>query len=103
MVGLLLTILIYALNLFGWNISPLVPIGLFGSFSLKLVDIMAILIILVTAIAVSWYAKKRGQSFWVMLLLGVLISPGVQIIVLLILLGRGKSVQSVASRQQIGV
>jgi phosphotransferase system glucose/maltose/N-acetylglucosamine-specific IIC component len=93
MFGLIVSLLLYASGS-----SSVVPFAILDPFILALLRCVALFIVLGIAVAVAWYAKKRGRSFWAMLVLGVLVSPTVQIIVLLILLGRFGDARSAASR-----
>jgi hypothetical protein len=79
-----LGILMTLLSSLGWNPMPtaLLMNAPFGN-----VLVLAVMLIgLAAVIAIALYARRRGCPFWLMLPLGILASPIVQAIVLLILL-----------------
>jgi ABC-type transport system involved in multi-copper enzyme maturation permease subunit len=86
--------LVYLFTLLGWNATPTAWLLMlpFGSIILLAV----VLVGCAFAIILSWYAKKKGYSFWLMLLLAVFLSPIVQAIVFLILLRIDRDADGIA-------
>jgi hypothetical protein len=73
----------------GWD--PLPGSWLIGSSMQPGYVFVETLVVLIAIIAIAWYAKRQGHSFWLMFALGFFTSPVLQMIVCLALWAKARA------------